>query len=340
MTTQYEAVAPAGTLDDDRVETGFLEGLAAAPVVVTPRQPGLPLTAWAAGHREWIEGRLHGPGAILFRGFEVGGVDAFQEFVQGVSSGLLDYTFRSTPRTQVKGSVYTSTEYPPEQSIPFHNEMSYTRSWPMKIAFYSLVVAGTGGATPIADSRVVYRVMDPAVRDKFERLGVMYVRNYTPYMDLPWQDVFQTSDRAQVEAFCRENGIQAEWVDDDHLRSRQVCQGVATHPRTGEPVWFNQAHLFHVSSLGDEVREMLVESLGEENVPRNTYFGDGSPIGDAELAEVRRAWDAAAIRFPWRENDVLLLDNMLMAHAREPFTGARRVVVAMADAWGSDAAAG
>lgn len=339
MTTHAEAVAYApgdAALDDERVEIGSLEGLPDAPVLVAAREPGLRLADWGAAHRDWIEVRLHGPGAVLFRGFEVGGVEAFQAFVQGVSSRLLEYTYRSTPRTKVEGSIYTSTEYPAEQSIPFHNEMSYTRSWPLKIAFLSLVVAETGGATPIADSRVVYRVMDPAVRERFERLGVMYVRNYTPFMDLPWQDVFQTHDRAQVEAFCRENGIGYEWVDDDHLRTRQVCQGTAVHPVTGETVWFNQAHLFHVSSLGDDVREMLVESLGEENVPRNTYYGDGSPISDDALAEVRRAWDAASIRFPWRENDVLLLDNMLMAHAREPFTGARKVVVGMADAWGAD----
>jgi alpha-ketoglutarate-dependent taurine dioxygenase len=213
--------------------------------------------------------------------------------------------------------------------------MSYTSTWPMKIAFLSLVVAETGGETPIADSRRVYGAVDPAVRDRFERLGVMYVRNYTPWMDLPWQDVFQARTHEEVDAFCRQAGIEAEWVDDEHLRTRQVCQGVATHPRTGEKVWMNQAHLFHVTSLGDDVAEMLTDEMGEENLPRTTYYGDGSPIDPGDFRSVHDAYETASIRFPWEQGDVLLLDNMLMAHSRSSFTGARRVVVGMAESYTS-----
>jgi len=32
----------------------------------------------------------------------------------------------------------------------------------------------------------------------------------------------------------------------------------------------------------------------------------------------------------WETGDLLLLDNMLMAHAREPFTGPRSVLVSLA----------
>lgn len=40
--------------------------------------------------------------------------------------------------------------------------------------------------------------------------------------------------------------------------------------------------------------------------------------------------------FPWQTGDVLMLDNMLTAHAREPFQGPRKVVVAMAEGHGAD----
>jgi len=33
----------------------------------------------------------------------------------------------------------------------------------------------------------------------------------------------------------------------------------------------------------------------------------------------------------WRTGDVLLVDNVLLAHGRRPFTGDRRVLVAMSD---------
>jgi alpha-ketoglutarate-dependent taurine dioxygenase len=330
--TNLEAAAIA---HDGRIEAGQLDGLPQAPLVVRPSVPGLDLVAWAAANRAYLEQNLHRSGAVLFRGFGIDDVDEFQRLVQAVSGDLLEYTYRSSPRTQVKGNVYTSTEYPADQTIPFHTEMSYTTTWPMKIAFLSLVVAETGGETPIADSRRVYQAVDPAVRERFERLGVMYVRNYTPWMDLPWQNVFQAETREEVDAFCSAAGIEAEWIDDEHLRTRQVCQGVATHPVTGEAVWMNQAHLFHVTSQDPAVVELLLEEFGEENLPRNTYYGDGSPIDPADFRSVRDAYEAAAIRFPWEQGDVLLLDNMLMAHSRSPFTGARRVVVGMAEPYSS-----
>ncbi|HYR11193.1 MAG TPA: TauD/TfdA family dioxygenase [Longimicrobium sp.] len=329
---QVFGIAPA---HDDRVQTSRLDGFPDAPVVVSPTLPGVVLTDWAGENRAWIEATLHQGGAILFRGFGMDDVDEFGRFMLEASGELLPYTYRSSPRTQVKGNVFTSTEYPAEETIPFHTEMSYTSTWPMRIGFLSLIVAETQGETPIADSRRVYDRIPAEIREKFERLGVMYVRNYTPWMDLPWQNVFQAETPEQVNEFCRENGIQAEWVEEDHLRTRQICQGVAVHPATGEKVWMNQAHLFHVTAQDPEVVEMLLED-GEENLPRNTYFGDGSPITAEALAAVREAYDAEALVFPWEKGDVLLLDNMLMAHSRSPFTGKRRVVVGMAQTHTSD----
>ena len=329
---QVPGIAPA---HDGRVETGRLNGFPAAPVVVTPAAPGVVLADWAGANRAWIQATLHQAGALLFRGFGMDDVDEFQRFMLQASGELLPYTYRSSPRTQVKGNVYTSTEYPADQRIPFHTEMSYTRTWPMKIGFLSLVVAETQGETPIADTRRVYGRLPAQVRERFERLGVMYVRNYTEWMDLPWQNVFQAETPEEVDEYCRAAGIEAEWVDEDHLRTRQVCQGVATHPATGEKVWMNQAHLFHVSSQDPDVVDVLLEEFGEENLPRNTYYGDGSPIDPDDFAAIRAAYDAEALVFPWEQGDVLLLDNMLMAHARSPFTGERRVVVGMAEAYDS-----
>lgn len=121
------------------------------------------------------------------------------------------------------------------------------------------------------------------------------------------------------------------------MRTRQRVQGIAHHPHTGDPVWFNQAHLFHLSALAPEMREVLLDTVGEEDLPRNVYYGDGTPIPDAELDAVRAVLDVHKVVFPWREGDVLMLDNMLTAHAREPFSGPRKVVVAMAEPHGARA---
>lgn len=274
-------------------------------------------------------------GGLLFRGFRLDGAAAFREFAAAFGHPLLSYEFGSTPRSKIEAGVYTSTEYPQHQHIPLHNEQSYTRDWPMKIWFYCEQAAPEGGETPLADSRRVYRDMPEAIRKRFAETELAYVRNFGNGLDVSWTDVFGTDDRAEVEAFCAPRGIACEWKDDGELRTRQRCQAVAAHPATGEMVWFNQAHLFHVSNLEPEVRATLLDVVDEEDLPRNVTYGDGSPIDDETLDVVRSVFDRHTVAFPWRGGDVVMLDNMLVAHGRAPFKGPRKVRVAMAEAHGS-----
>jgi alpha-ketoglutarate-dependent taurine dioxygenase len=37
------------------------------------------------------------------------------------------------------------------------------------------------------------------------------------------------------------------------------------------------------------------------------------------------------VRFQWQKGDMVTLDNMLVAHARDPFVGPRRILVALGD---------
>jgi len=236
------------------VTTSQLQPDQPLPLIIQPQVEGLNLETWALNQRQWLESQLLQHGGILFRNFNINSVPAFEQWMQSLYDSLLDYSYRSTPRSTVSGKIYTSTEYPSDQWIPLHNEMAYSRSYPLKIAFYCVQPAVEDGATPIADSRKVFQKLNDRIKERFIEKQVMYVRNYGGGLDLPWQTVFQTSDQAEVEAYCRQVGIEWEWRSDDRLRTRQVCQAIATHPVTGDRVWFNQAHLFHVSSLAPAVR--------------------------------------------------------------------------------------
>ncbi len=289
---------------------------------------------WQA-HRELIQqvvdAELPRAGGVLFRGFAFKGEADFEAFASSFGHELLTYDYASTPRTKLNNRVYTSTEYPAHQVIPLHNEQSYSLNWPMKIWFHCVQASQVGGETPIADSREVYRQLDPVIRQRFADKRLMYVRNYGNGLDLPWQQAFSTEDRAQVEQYCKASNIDFEWNEEGELSTRQVCQAVARHPVSGEWVWFNQAHLFHISNLAPAVRETLISIVGEEGVPRNVFYGDGSPIELEALEHVRAVLQRCQVSFPWRAGDVLMLDNMLVAHGRSTFQGARKVVVAMAE---------
>jgi alpha-ketoglutarate-dependent taurine dioxygenase len=289
------------------------------------------LDEWARARRSWIDEELLTHGAILFRGFAIDDREAFRAAAAALCDQLLDYVYRSTPRTSVGERVYTATEYRASASIPFHNENAYQRDWPMKLVFCCLQPASSGGETGLASTSRVTGRIDSAVIQQFAAHGVMYVRNYRRGMDLTWQETFQTERQEDVEAYCRRESIAYEWVSRDHLRTRQVCQAVAPHPATGERLWFNQAHLFHVSSLGYAAANAALEVFGEAGLSRHAYFGDGSPIAPATLEQVAAAYEAEAYRRPWQAGDLLLVDNMLVAHARSPYQGRREVLVAMGD---------
>lgn len=303
------------------------------PRLIEPRSRSESLLDGFASLRTQIEVLLADAGGVLLRGFSVPSVEVFREFAAAFGHPLLSYEFASTPRSAVTTGIYTSTEYPEHQHIPLHSEQAYTREWPMKIWFHCVTAAPVGGETPIADNRAIYECVPAAIRDRFAA-GILYVRNYGDF-DVPWQKVFNTDKRADVEAFCGRAHIQWEWKPGGELRTRQLCQGVECHPKTGETLWFNQAHLFHISNLQPDVRETLIDVLGLENIPRNVLFADGTPIPDGVFDEIRGVLTEQAVIFPWRAGDVLMLDNMRVSHARTPFKGPRKVIVAMAEPHGN-----
>jgi alpha-ketoglutarate-dependent taurine dioxygenase len=303
----------------------------AVPVLITPAMKDVDAVAWAASARPRLEWLLSTHGALLFRGFSVRDADAFHQFARVLSDELLDYTERAAPRVTMRPQVYTSTEFPADQYIPFHHEMSYSHHWPGRIWFHCVQAAPQGGCTPISDDRKVFQRLRPEVKDLFLRKKLMYIRNFGLGVDLSWQEAFQTDSKAVVEKYCQDSGIQVEWLSDDRLRTRQIRQVTITHPKTGETIWFNHAHMFHWSSLEQATRQALLSQFSDEELPRNACFGDGSRIDPELLDDIRAAYEQNAMRFTWQPGDVLMLDNILMSHARDPYVGPRKILVAMGD---------
>lgn len=302
-----------------------------------PTAPGVSLASWAERQRELLESRLLEHGAILFRGFAVGSAAEFDQCISALSGGALEYRFRASPRTQVNPglNIYTSTDYPEDQQIFPHNEHSYSPVFPLKLFLWCDIAPEWRGETPIGDVRAITRAIAPDIRERFARKGIMYVRNYGDGFGLPWQTVFQTEDRAQVEAYCASVGIRVEWKANNRLRTRQVGPALVKHPRTGETLWFNHATFFHVSTLPPSVRDALTADFADDDLPQNTFYGDGSPIEPEVLEQLRAIYRQHMIEFPWQRGDVLLLDNMLAVHARNEYRGPRRILVSMAEALNS-----
>jgi alpha-ketoglutarate-dependent taurine dioxygenase len=300
------------------------------PLLVEPAVDGVDLVAWTERNRGLVEEYLQKHGAILFRAFGVRATTNFEQFIRASAGELLEYADQTSPRHKVSGNVYTSTDYPANQSIFLHNESSYAAVWPLRIFFFCVSPADEGGETPIADVRKVFSRIPAYIKQRFAEKGWMLARNFGGGLGLPWQTVFQTTDHKAVEDYCRQAGITCEWNSGGQLRTRQIRRAIVNHPRTGVPVWFNHVTFFHSSTVQPDIRQMLLSQYSERQLPYQTYYGDGSEIEPATLETLRAAYQQETVTFTWQAGDILMLDNMLVAHGRNPFTGPRKIVAGMA----------
>ena len=300
------------------------------PLLVEPNDPGLDLIEWIKANREQVLDKLGKHAGILFRGFGLQDMHDFEAFAEAMQPGLYGQ-YGDLPKKEGGKNTYRSTPYPEKKMILFHNESAHQDRWPRKQMFFCEQPSPVGGATPVVDCRLMYQRLPRELRERFERKGLLYVRTFADKLDVSWQHFFKTEDRAEVERRCSAAGIQWTWLDNDELQIRTPCPAIICHPVTGEKTFFNQVQLHHIYCLDADVREDLLAMFGPERMPRHVSYGDGSPIEDEVMALIGELYEECAVRFDWRKGDVILLDNMLAAHARDPYEGPRRIVVAMGD---------
>ncbi|MDP3846048.1 MAG: amino acid adenylation domain-containing protein [Pseudomonas sp.] len=300
------------------------------PLLIEPAVADLDPLGWARSSRDLIDTLLCQHAGLLFRGFALHSAQDFEAFAEAIHPGLFG-GYGDLPKKEGGRNIYRSTPYPEREMILFHNESSHLPRAPRKQWFFCEQPSPVGGATPIVDCRELYRRLPPALAETFERKGLLYVRTFTKRLDVSWQEFFKTDDRAEVEAQCRATNTEFVWLANDELQTRTRCPAVIRHPLSGERSFFNQVQLHHVHCLEPEVREDLLAMVGLERMPRQVYFGDGSPISAEVMSLLGQLYEACAVRFDWQRGDVVMLDNLLAAHARDPYEGPRKIVVAMGD---------
>jgi alpha-ketoglutarate-dependent taurine dioxygenase len=284
-------------------------------------------------HHDWMDRQLHQHGAILFRGFDISKPAVFQSLMSQLKEELADYVDGNSPRVKMGGGVYTSTEYPSEYFICLHNELSYSPNWPARLFVCCIVEPETGGQTPLIGSRSLLQALPSELVEEFRCKQVKYIRNIHGGKGAgkSWQKTFETGNRSDLEAWALGAGVDVEWFADGSIRLSNVRPATAFHPATGEESWFNQADQFHPSTLPPEIFESMLSIYEgrEEELPQNATFGDGSPIPLRYLETIRATTRENLTTFDWQRGDLLMIDNMLVAHGRMPFTGQRQILVSM-----------
>ncbi|GAA3601406.1 TauD/TfdA family dioxygenase [Kineosporia mesophila] len=308
------------------------------------RQPGHPVLvrcparlslddacAWLASAAPALRSGLDEHGSLYLRGLPVATTQDFARVRDVLLHERAQYQEKATPRSSFGNDVFSSTDLPAAQPIRLHNENSYTMNFPGILLFCALVPPAVGGATPVADCRAVLRNLPEDLAGRFRAQGWRLNRTYNENISLNWETAFSTSSRQEVERYCASNHISWVWREDGTLSTSQQRSAVITHPRTGEESWFNHVAFWNEHALDPDVHEVLVDEFGPSGLPFNTTFGDGTPLSAADFAALDAAYRAAFTRETWQLGDILVVDNILAAHGREPFEGERRIAVAMGE---------
>lgn len=347
-----------------RVEKSFFPGKE-LPRVYSPGdtdalEPGF-LPAWAGKNKNSIAEDLLEYGAILFRGFSVHSAQEFEDIALSLDKNLKTDYLGTSPRNRVTKFVHTASELPPHYPIMQHAEMSFLDKPPRKLMFFCSVPTSAQGETPLADLRKIYEDMEPSLLKKFETKGVKYIRKYdgpkasrySLWKTKRWDEMFSTTDKKEVEKIAAKQRFQVEWLEEDGLKLTNKQVAVRVHPKAKTKAWHNHSQVFHQDAAKIEYGKIrnyqktprsailslvivVLTALKKwfvkpEDQDTNVVFGDGTEISPEEIRKVNDAFWKHLSVFPWKQGDVLLIDNYSVSHGRLPFSGPREILVTWTD---------
>eukprot|EP00471_Norrisiella_sphaerica_P008290 CAMPEP_0184492302 /NCGR_PEP_ID=MMETSP0113_2-20130426/22835_1 /TAXON_ID=91329 /ORGANISM="Norrisiella sphaerica, Strain BC52" /LENGTH=655 /DNA_ID=CAMNT_0026877025 /DNA_START=77 /DNA_END=2044 /DNA_ORIENTATION=+ len=299
------------------------------PLTYRPKEKGIGafrLSEWISANKDKLKKTLQDHGAVLFRGFDLRSPEEQAQVISSLGLKTMPYVGGAAVRNKVVGDlIMTTNESPPQEPIPFHHEMAQCPEPPSHLAFMCNIPAQKGGATPILRSSAVYdyfKQKHPKFCQKMESLGVKYVR-IMPGEDDPksaigrsWRNTFKANTKEEAEAEMKKQGSSWEWMDNDCVKTiTATVPAIRKDERTGAKIFFNS------------VVAAFTGWIDSRNDPKKAVIlGDGSLVDAEALIDVAKFMDKEKVSFAWEEGDVLLVDNWVTMHSRQPFEGPRRVM--------------
>ena len=291
---------------------------------------GESLAHWITHHRSDIDDALWTDGYVLFRGFDVGGLEGFETCAASACDTLYRH-YGDLPLASASDNVYFATPYPKHLEIQFHNEASHTDTWPSRQLFFCLEPAPQGGEWTLSDGRKALDKLPADMLEAFNAHGLVYRRRFIRGLDASWQEFFKVDSIAELRDKIGPKGYEIDAVSDDEMTVSYRTHAIIELAERGSASWFNQILLHHPDALPTEVDSLLSKHFPRDRFPRTVFLGNGAPIPAAWVRTISDVLNDCSIRIRTQANDVLLVNNLLMAHGRLPYSGNRQIRVALGD---------
>lgn len=278
---------------------------------------------WISDHRDRIEQLIDDTGAVWLRGFGVGTEADFDRLMRGFSHGQ-EYVVED----QNRHNQFVSDD----ENVWFHNDYCDRPDWPRFLVFWCERSGTAGGETPFVDCARLYRELPSGIVRRFEEQGWILRRRFYPGIGADGYSYFKTDSVEEIQRRLNElDAFDQRW-DGDRLAGFSIrFRAAFTHPASGLPVWANNILFSNIAIVEPTIRRCMLRDYVTDELPVNTYWGDGEPIDEADIAAMRVCYAAHQVCIGWAEGDVLILDNLRCAHGRRPIKGLQRVNVGVCD---------
>jgi alpha-ketoglutarate-dependent taurine dioxygenase len=233
------------------------------------------------------------------------------------------------PRKHLGDDVYSAPEWAADREMCHHHEQSYSLTPPGLVLLTCLSAPESGGELLLADTSRVLDHIPGSLAERFATHGWLLTRVYRPYLGLPWTTALGVDTRDAASEWLEANGVEHSWGSDGSLSTRQKRPAIRNHPATGNPCWFNDIAFFNQWAVAPAERDVLLKTFGAEGMPFNTFAGDGTPLTELEFQALLDAYDAVGERLELRPGELLVFDNMRIAHGRTPYTGQWDLAIAL-----------
>jgi alpha-ketoglutarate-dependent taurine dioxygenase len=288
-------------------------------------------------------------GALLFRDFPLNNADDFSKFAHAFGYKPHEIIGAVAHRPSLAANVGPANDAPNDVLIYNHNESPRFPHSPAYVFFYCQKAAQKGGETSISSSlELVYRVeqaMPDFIHDLSQK-GVLSTITYkfdpqfvggTTLRQAFGKEIKDTDDEvtrwakieAQIARYGRGKHTSWEWTDDGLVVTHRI-PAIRTQPYTGLPTLFTGLAAYYKSAQNSSDSKRSVTQL----------YGDGSPIPQKYLAHLAKITDDIRVLHRWQPGDVLVFDNIIAQHGREPWEGEQSDRVVLVSLFDGDTVAG
>ncbi|XXH02302.1 hypothetical protein Hte_008673 [Hypoxylon texense] len=286
---------------------------------------------------------LHG--ALLFRGLPIHDANDFSKFALAFDEiiGIV------VDRPLLAPNVAPANASSKETQIFSHNESDEVPHAPEYVFFYGHRAAKSGGETPMASSLELFHRAQQQMPDFIAQLAEKGILSRITYktekqyaggstlrqafgkhiVDGDDEATRRAKIEAQIARYGRGEHTTWEWTDDDDggVVLTHRLPAIRTQPGTGLPTLF--------TGLGAYSRTARVHGASRDSTSQQ-LFGDGTPIPEEYLDKLAEITDEVRVLHKWERGDVLVYDNTIAQHGREPWQGEQADRVVMASLFDGD----